>query len=80
METFQNQVIGYVSFVEWPTLSSDLTPLDFFLWGHIKGQVYANPLPTFQDLRRRSTDDCDSVTPALCGARNPIQSAIVHSG
>ncbi|GBM99402.1 hypothetical protein AVEN_74634-1 [Araneus ventricosus] len=61
METFQNQVIGYGSFVEW----TDFTPLNFFLWGHIKGQVYANTPKTLQDLRRRITDDCASVTPAM---------------
>ncbi|GBL85591.1 hypothetical protein AVEN_117842-1 [Araneus ventricosus] len=32
METFQNQVIGYVGFLEWRPCSPDLTPLDFFLW------------------------------------------------
>ncbi|GBL86201.1 hypothetical protein AVEN_131944-1 [Araneus ventricosus] len=31
METFQNQVIGYGGFVEWPPRSPDLTPLDLFL-------------------------------------------------
>ncbi|GBM00330.1 hypothetical protein AVEN_32668-1 [Araneus ventricosus] len=41
METFQNQVIGIGGFVEWPPRSPDLTRLDFFLWGHIKGQTYA---------------------------------------
>ncbi|GBM44316.1 hypothetical protein AVEN_232108-1 [Araneus ventricosus] len=41
METFQNQVIGYGGFVERLPSSPDFTPLDFYLWGHIKGQVYA---------------------------------------
>ncbi|GBL85364.1 hypothetical protein AVEN_34565-1 [Araneus ventricosus] len=41
METFYNQVMGYGGFVERPPRSPDLTTLDFFLWGHIKGQVYA---------------------------------------
>ncbi|GBN26204.1 Zinc finger protein 45 [Araneus ventricosus] len=50
METFQNQVIGYGDFVEWPPRSADLTPWDFFLWGHMKGQVYATPPPTLQDI------------------------------
>ncbi|GBM85101.1 hypothetical protein AVEN_135880-1 [Araneus ventricosus] len=62
METFQNQVIG--GFVERPPRSPDLTPLNFFFWD-IKGQVYANPPPTWQDLRQRITDACASVTPAL---------------
>ncbi|GBN34149.1 hypothetical protein AVEN_79350-1 [Araneus ventricosus] len=32
MKTFQNQIIGYGGFVEWPPRSPDLTPLAFFLW------------------------------------------------
>ncbi|GBM88400.1 hypothetical protein AVEN_149453-1 [Araneus ventricosus] len=65
MEAFQNQIIGYGGFVEWPVRSPDLTPLDFFLCGHIKGQVYEIPPPTLQDLRRSITDACASVTPAM---------------
>ncbi|GBM87354.1 hypothetical protein AVEN_181535-1 [Araneus ventricosus] len=61
MEKFQNQVIGYGDFVECPPRSPDLTPLNFFLWGHIKGQVYGTPPTTLQDLRRRITDACASV-------------------
>ncbi|GBO17465.1 hypothetical protein AVEN_67160-1 [Araneus ventricosus] len=64
METFQNQVNGYGGFVEWPPRSPDLTPLDF-VWGHIKGQVYATPPPTLQDLRRSITDACASITPVM---------------
>ena len=37
--------------VEWPPLSCDLTPLDFFLWGHIKSLVYANKPATLDDLK-----------------------------
>ncbi|GBM05972.1 hypothetical protein AVEN_247664-1 [Araneus ventricosus] len=65
METFQNQIIGYGGFVEWPPRSPDFTPLDFFLWGHIKEQVHATPPPTLQDLQRRITDAYASVTPAM---------------
>ncbi|GBL84425.1 hypothetical protein AVEN_117186-1 [Araneus ventricosus] len=65
METFQNQAIGFGGFVEWAPRSPDLTPLDFFLWGHIKGQVYATTPRTLQDLRRSITDTCTSVTPAM---------------
>ncbi|GBO12396.1 hypothetical protein AVEN_201495-1 [Araneus ventricosus] len=77
METFQNQVIGYGDFVEWPPRSSDLTTFDFFLWGHIKGQVYATPTPILQDLRRRITDACASVTPAMLhNVQREIQSRV----
>ena len=37
--------------VEWPPRSCDLTPLDFFLWGHIKSLVYANKPETLGDLK-----------------------------
>ncbi|GBN00350.1 hypothetical protein AVEN_270120-1 [Araneus ventricosus] len=65
MEAFQNQVIAYGGPIKWSPRSHDLTPLDFFLWGHIKGQVYAIPPPTLKDLLRRITDACASVTPAM---------------
>ncbi|GBM71241.1 hypothetical protein AVEN_113408-1 [Araneus ventricosus] len=64
METIQNPVIGYGGFVEWLPHSPDLSPLDF-LWRHMKGNVYATPTPRLQDLRRRITDACASVTPAM---------------
>ncbi|GBN65117.1 hypothetical protein AVEN_274964-1 [Araneus ventricosus] len=73
METFQNQVMRYGGFEEWPPRSPDLTPLDF-LWEHIKGQVYATAPPTLQDLRRRITV---SATPAMLhNVRREIQSRV----
>ncbi|GBL77754.1 hypothetical protein AVEN_152967-1 [Araneus ventricosus] len=76
METFQNQVIGYGGFIEWPPRSSDQTPLNF-LWGHIKGQVYVTPPPTLPDLRRRITDACAFVTPAMLhNVQREIQSRV----
>ncbi|GBN26089.1 hypothetical protein AVEN_263605-1, partial [Araneus ventricosus] len=80
LETFQNQVIGYGGFIEWPLRSPDLTPLDFFLWGHIKGQVCAAPPPTLQDLRRRINEACASVTSArLLNVQREIQSRVQMS-
>ncbi|PNF40234.1 hypothetical protein B7P43_G07073 [Cryptotermes secundus] len=37
--------------VLWPPRSPDLSPADFFLWGHLKGIVYKNNPPTLDDLR-----------------------------
>ncbi|GBL85682.1 hypothetical protein AVEN_193139-1 [Araneus ventricosus] len=65
VEEFGEQIIGYGSFQEWPPRSSDLTPMNFFLWGYLKQQVYATPPPTLQDLQRRITDACANVTPAM---------------
>ena len=44
---FGERVISRTGPVEWPPRSCDLTPLDSFLWGHIKSLVYANKLATF---------------------------------
>ena len=35
----------------WPPRSPDLTPPDFFLWGHLKTKVYVNKPRTIQDLK-----------------------------
>ncbi|GBL85732.1 hypothetical protein AVEN_193180-1 [Araneus ventricosus] len=32
VEEFEEQIIGYGSFQQWPPLSPDLTPMEFFLW------------------------------------------------
>ena len=34
----------------WPARSPDLTPMDFFLWGHIKTLVYETPVETEIEL------------------------------
>lgn len=39
--------------IHWPARSPDLNPLDFSVWGQIKDKVYATPVDTPEDLRRR---------------------------
>jgi hypothetical protein len=39
---FQEKYIGRRRAIEWPASSPDLTPLDFFLWGHLKNRVYVS--------------------------------------
>ena len=48
---FGERVISRNGPIEWPPRSCDLTPLDFFLWGHIKSLVYANKPATLDDLK-----------------------------
>jgi hypothetical protein len=38
-ETFPDQWIGRSGPIPWPPHSPDITPLDFFLWGHVKDIV-----------------------------------------
>ena len=58
-----NYWIGRQGPVDWPARSPDLTPCDFFLWGHIKAKVYATPVPNMEELRRRIKLECRRVRP-----------------
>jgi hypothetical protein len=35
----------------WPPRFADLSPQDFFLWGHLKATVYSNHPHTLQELQ-----------------------------
>lgn len=48
--TFPRRWIGTSGPVRWPARSPDLTPLDFFLWGYLKSQVYQEPIEDMADL------------------------------
>ena len=41
----------------WPPRSPDLTPPDFYLWGHLKGRVYRNNPLTIEDLKTAILND-----------------------
>ena len=47
--------------VAWPARSPDLTPLEFFLWVHVKCVVYVNPANTRQELNERIFTACDQI-------------------
>ena len=53
-------------FVEWPARSPDLTPLDFFLWGVRKNQVFSDKPKTFNDLKENIINALKDVTPEMC--------------
>lgn len=48
--------------MEWPPRSPDLTPLDFFLWGHLKTVVYADPPAILQNFKNKITVACRQLT------------------
>jgi hypothetical protein len=51
--TFGDRWMGEHGPVRWPPRSPDLTPLDYFLWGHVKSIVYATPPRDILDLEQR---------------------------
>ena len=58
-----NYWIGRKGPVDWPARSPDLTPCDFFLWGHIKAKVYATPVSSTEELRHRIKSECRRIRP-----------------
>lgn len=52
-QMFGQQWIGRYGPERWPARSPDLTPLDFFLWGYVKTDVYSTDVDTVDDLRNR---------------------------
>lgn len=52
-DKFNNRWIGRFGPHKWPPRSPDLTPLDFYAWGHLKDLVYAADIPTKEILIER---------------------------
>jgi hypothetical protein len=61
-EHFENRWIGTNGIIKWPPRSPDLTPLDYFLWGHLKTVVYANPPTNLIDLKQKIIAACNQLT------------------
>lgn len=72
--TYPDKWIGRGGPIPWPARSPDLTPLDFFLWGHVKQLVYAQEPATPGHLRQLITEACRSVSPEMLQrARRSLQ-------
>ena len=50
---FANKWIGRGGPIAWLARSSDLNPLDFHLWGHLKSIVHATSIENAEILRNR---------------------------
>lgn len=64
---FQNKWIGIRGFRNWPARSPDLTPLDFFIWGYLKDQIYRNPINNLEELRQRTINAFNNISPVRIG-------------
>lgn len=62
---FPGKWIGRRGAAEWPPRSPDLSPLDFFLWGHLKSKIYATQPESLADLRQRIVHECHQITPQM---------------
>jgi hypothetical protein len=56
----------------WPPRSPDLTPIDFFLWGFVKDEVYVLPMPmTLNNLK-------DQIRTAIAKIDQPLLQNVWH--
>lgn len=58
---FGRSWIGNRGPVRWPARSPDLTPLDFYFWGYLKGQVYTEEPRSLEDLKNKITRACRAI-------------------
>lgn len=61
-QQFPNRWIGRGGPIEWPARSPDLSPLDFYLWGHLKSLVYAKKIRNLDHLQERIVDACGRIS------------------
>ena len=61
-DTFPERWIGRDGTIPWPPHSPDITPLDFSLWGYVKGIVYRTKVRDVSDLQQRIIEALDTVT------------------
>ena len=45
--------IGRNGRIRWPPRSSDLSPLDFYLWGRVKSTVYSSDTANVEQLKEK---------------------------
>lgn len=64
-EVFEDQWIASNGPFRWPPRSPDLTPLDYFIWGYIKNEVYFQTLTTKEDCEQRVRNSFNSLSPVF---------------
>jgi hypothetical protein len=52
-DRIKHKWIGRNGPVEWPSRSPDLNPIDFYLWGHVKIEVYSILVTNVDELLER---------------------------
>lgn len=69
-QQFGNHWFGLRGPHRWPTRSPDLTPLDTFLWAHLKNECYKTVATTRDNMMERVRQACARITvPMLVNVR-----------
>jgi hypothetical protein len=62
---FPRRRVGRDGPIPWPPRSPDITPLHFFLWGHVKDIVYKTPVTSLCELKLRIVAVIETATPQM---------------
>ena len=65
---FPGHVISRFGDIEWPARSPDLSQLDFFLWGYLKGRVYRGNPTTLDQLKDVIRREIRLISPEITSA------------
>ena len=76
-EHFKHRVISRGAKNVWPASSPDLTPMDFFLWGHLKGQVYKAAPKNLNEVKRAITRAVRAIPAETC--RRAVESSVARA-
>jgi hypothetical protein len=63
---FGDRLISFKTENIWAPHSPDLNPLDFFLWGYAKDNVYQNNPQTVQELKNEITQFIRRIPREMC--------------
>jgi hypothetical protein len=65
-DNFPGRWIGRRGAIDWPARSPDLSPADFFLWGHLKEVVYRSNPRNLSNLKQSIISAFSTVDDDLC--------------
>lgn len=84
-EHLGDHLISLRAGVNWPPRSPDLTPLDFYLWGYLKGVVYKTAPSSLEELKRAIKRAVRAIPTATCArvaeeSRRRAEDCVTHKG
>ena len=78
-ESFPNCWLGRGGAVAWPPRSPDLTPLDYYLWGHMKTLEYETKVDSRAALRDRIFEAAEHISNHPDIIASATQSLLMHA-
>ncbi|CAF0812160.1 unnamed protein product [Adineta ricciae] len=60
-DSFDDRWIGRGGSISWAPRSPNLSPLDFFLWGYIRTNIYRTRIKDLNELKARITQEIQSI-------------------